>query len=442
MHSRTLSAIATDIASGARTPVRVVEDFLSRIQRCDTHLNTYVRVDEPLEQALQLEALVGVGRGALHGIPLAIKDLIDISGEITSAASNLFAKNVARQDAEVIRRLRQSGAIFLGKTNLHEFAYGGSGVIGNRGPARNPWDTARITGGSSSGSAAAVAAGLCAAAVGTDTAGSIRLPASFCGIVGFKPSYGLVSTAGVIPLASSYDHVGPMTLTVADARTLFEAMLGSAAPSSAPAGKLRIGIPESYFYRDVENEVETILSSALSELKKAGHTLVSREFPVDEDRTLASAESYAYHAKWVEQSPELYQPQTLRRIRSGEKITPDQVLEAQAKLTAIRKSAAEIFADIDVLLVPTVSVLPPPIDELLGDIDSLRHREMLMLRNTRPFNVLGTPAISIPWDLSPSGLPVGIQLAAGPGRDFALLAIAEAFESIAPWQGRTPPEFS
>lgn len=436
-----MRTLVTEITAGRTTPAELVEEMLYRIERCDGRLNAYVRLDRPcvLDQAHFKSQTHG--HGSLHAIPLAIKDLLDIQGEITSAASNLFANNVATRDAEVIRRLRECGAVFLGKTNLHEFAYGGSGIISNRGPARNPWNTAHITGGSSSGSAAAVAAGLCVAAVGTDTAGSIRLPASFCGIVGFKPTYGRISSDGVVPLAISYDHVGPMTRSVDDARILFQAMSGEEAPSSIRSRKLRVGIPERYFYRDLEAEVGKAMSSVFAELETAGHTLIEVDPPVEEDRTLVSFESYAYHAKWVERSPELYQPETLRRILTGAKISQETAAQARAKLEIERATASDLFTTVDVLLTPTSPVLPARIDELLANPDALRQRELVMLRNTRPFNVLGVPAISIPWDLSADGLPVGIQMAAAPGKDFELLAIAEEFERMAPWQGRTPPGF-
>jgi Asp-tRNA(Asn)/Glu-tRNA(Gln) amidotransferase A subunit family amidase len=283
---------------------------------------------------------------------------------------------------------------------------------------------------------------MCAAAIGTDTAGSIRLPASLCGIVGFKPTYGTVSAEGVVPLSVSYDHVGPMTNTVADARTLFSVMSGEAAPRSKDREQLRIGIPEAYFFRDLEPQVAEVISSVMSSLQRAGHKLKDVDLPVSEDRTLSTYESFCYHREWIEKSPELYDPQTLKRIRSGEKTTPEQAAAASAELRKIRASAFEIFTDVDVLLTPTVPILPGRIDELMSDMATLRQRELLMLRNTRPFNVLGIPAISIPWDLARSGLPVGIQLATAPHKDFELLDIAEKFEHLAPWQGRTPPQFS
>jgi aspartyl-tRNA(Asn)/glutamyl-tRNA(Gln) amidotransferase subunit A len=441
-----LKDLSRSIGAHELSPMAVLEEFFALATQHNGELNAFIRIDETSARAnaelLGTQASAGEFHGPLHGIPIAIKDLIDIAGAVTSCASHLFEHNVAVRDADVIRRLRAAGAVFSGKTNLHEFAYGGSGMISCIGPARNPWDTRRITGGSSSGSAAAIGAGIAVAAIGTDTAGSIRLPASFCGIVGFKPSYGRVSTEGVVPLSESYDHVGPMTRTVADARIVFEAISGETSPAVSPQVEgLRIGIPETYFFRDLETDVGKILSAAMGELEKAGHRLIAVDFPVDEDRTVASAEAYAYHARWVEKSPELYQPETLRRIRSGEKVSREAYLEAQSKLAKMRGTAGDIFTNIDVLLTPTVPVLPPKIDDLLAEMDKLRHRELIMLRNTRPFNVLGIPAINIPWDLSSEGLPVGVQLAAAPGKDFELLAIAEEFEKISPWQGCTSPGF-
>jgi aspartyl-tRNA(Asn)/glutamyl-tRNA(Gln) amidotransferase subunit A len=433
MYSESIASITLKMMEGGGDRTAYARECLERIRRYNGELNAFTLVDE--------ECTNNAGGGLLQGVPLAVKDLIDVAGQVNTAASNLLKENVARRDADVIVRMRNAGAIFVGRTNLHEFAYGGSGVISSRGPARNPWDTTRVTGGSSSGSAAAVAAGLCAGAIGTDTAGSIRLPATYCGIVGFKPTYAVVSTRGVIPLAESYDHVGPMTRAVQDARMLFGVMTG-AMKNPRITDTIRVGVPEKYFYRDLDGAISDVMAEVLQTLRKNRCEIKGVDFDVDEDRTLASWESYQVHKPYVEKSAEVYQPETLRRIRSGEKITAEAAQAAKGKLQEVRAKAAEIFKDIDVMLTPTVPVLPAKIDELLAEPDRLRQRELLMLRNTRPFNVLGVPAISIPWDLSPEGLPVGIQLAAAPGQDFELLAIAEEFERSGPWQGRTPPAFS
>ncbi|ABF40495.1 Amidase [Candidatus Koribacter versatilis Ellin345] len=431
MHRWSLEALNAEIRSGRIPFSSAIEYFLARIER-HAELNAYISV------ACEFPTISTAGLG---GVPIAIKDLLNIEGQETTAASKVLAGNVAGADAEVISRLRGLGACLIGKTNLHEFAYGGSGMISAYGPGKNPWNMEHITGGSSSGSAAAVAAGLCAAAIGTDTAGSIRLPASLCGIVGFKPTYDAISTEGVIPLSVSYDHVGPMTRSVEDARYLFSAMSGTELPAQKREGKLRVGIPETFFYSDLDPSVAKAMDEVLDAVRAAGHEIVRRDFEVDEDRTLASYESYAYHRKWVEECPELYQPETLRRIKSGEKITSEAAGDAASRLKVERTGAAEVFTGIDVMLTPTVPILPPRIADLLEKPETLRPAELLMLRNTRPFNVLGVPTISVPWDLSPSGLPIGIQLAAAPKRDYELLDIAEEFEKMSPWRGRVPAGF-
>lgn len=415
------------------SPAEIYKLFLERVDLFQPQLGAYLFVNR------HCELLTGA-QSMLYGIPLAIKDLLDVAGQPTTAASQVL-HYVADKDAPAVAKLRPAGALFMGKTNLHEFAFGGSGVIGNKGFARNPWNPDFCTGGSSSGSAAAVAAGLCAAALGTDTAGSIRLPASYCGIVGYKPTYGAISTEGVVPLASSYDHVGPMTRTVADAKILFKICAENGVSEAKTGFFCRIGVPAEYFFRDLDPEVERVTLAALHALENAGHELIDIDFKVDEDRTLFSYEAYAYHAKWVAECPERYQAETLRRIKGGAKVSAEAAAEAKKKLDAMRRQAADVFTGVDVLLTPTVPVLPTRIDDLLGNPDTLRQRELVMLRNTRPFNVLGAPAINIPWDLSASGLPVGIQLAAAPGRDWDLLEIAERVEAISPWGRRTPPGF-
>jgi Asp-tRNA(Asn)/Glu-tRNA(Gln) amidotransferase A subunit family amidase len=435
MQTSTIADLVRDTRAGTLSPAALVEDFLDAAEN-HAHLNAFISIsaDKLRRDAQNLTSRQETS--PLYGVPIAIKDLIDIAGETTTAASKLLATNIAKRDAEVIQRLRHSGALLAGKTNLHEFAYGGSGMISAYGPVRNPWNPSRITGGSSSGSASAVAAGMCPAAIGTDTAGSIRLPASFCGIVGFKPTYAAVSAEGIVPLAQSYDHVGPMTRSVEDARILYMVLTGASDHATAPAA-LRVGIPENYFYRDLDPEVSRAMSDVFAALERAGHTLKKVDFAIDEDRTLASYESYTYHAKWVKESPELYQPETLRRILTGSKVTSEAAAEAKTRLERTRQEAATLFADIDVMLTPTVPILSPAIDDLLAHPETLRPREMIMLRNTRPFNVLGTPAISVPWDLSSDGMPIGIQLVAAPRKDFELLAIAEQLEKITPGKNRT-----
>src|SRR5215470_6947927 len=411
------------------SPVQLTERCLARIEQLNPQLNAFITVtaDTALAEARRAEKEIESGhwRGPLHGIPIALKDIIDTAGVRTTAASVLFKDRVPNEDAEVVRRLKEAGVIFLGKQNLHEFAYGGSSVISYFGEVRNPWNPACITGGSSGGSAAAVASEMCYAAVGTDTAGSIREPASQCGVVGLKPTYGCVSVRGVIPLASSFDHVGPITSSVADAAVVLQVVAGhdpqdptsanASIPNyldalSAPVEHLRIGVPR-YFFEDLDPEVSSSVEQALAILGKMTREVREVSIDVDADRSLQSAESYAYHAAWVSRTPELYQPETLRRIRAGERVSKDDIPALKLKLAKSRQAIDAIFRDVDLLVMPTVPVLAPAIDELKEHPEMLRPRELVLLRNTRPFNVWGLPAISVPCGFTELGLPIGLQIA-------------------------------
>jgi aspartyl-tRNA(Asn)/glutamyl-tRNA(Gln) amidotransferase subunit A len=428
------------------SPVELVQACLRRIDERDPQLNAFITVsaESALEQATAAEALIsqGLWRGPLHGIPIALKDIIDVAGIPTTAASRLFRDRVPGpgQDAEVVRRLREAGAVLIGKTNLHEFAYGGSSVISAYGPTRNPLAPDLTTGGSSGGAAAAVAAGMCYAAVGTDTAGSIRLPAAFCGVVGLKPSYGLVSARGVIPLAWTFDHVGPLARSATDAALLLQAIAGHdsanrgrrafdpenyPAAVEQPVSHLRLGIPRRYFFDDLSPEIAASIEDAVERLASITAGVRDVEIPIDTDRTVHNAEAWQYHREYVERSPELYDPETLKRIRGGSGISGEDYASALRRVEELRVNALRVFNEVDVLVTPTVPVLPPAIAELTGDLDGLRAREMIMLRNTRPFNVLGWPALS-----TPCGFTAGLQLAAAPGKEATLFALAGAWERI------------
>lgn len=422
----TLKQASDAVKSGELSPAELTRACLDRIGKLDREYNAFIAVYP--EQALaDAEALASEvrsehWRGPLHGIPIALKDLIDVGAMPTTAASELFLNNVAASDAEVVRRLRAAGAVILGKTNLHEFAYGGSGMISHFGVVRNPADARYITGGSSSGSAAAVAAGFCFAAIGTDTAGSIRLPASYCGLVGLKPTYGRVSTDGVVPLAWSYDHVGPITRTVEDAEIVLRAI-----SDFAPAEQwdLKFGVARKYFFDSGDREVLEAVERVAEQLGA-----VDVGVPVDEDRTVSNAEAFAYHEKFVAENPERYNKETLRRIRSGERVTATAYIRKLRELGEIRRHAGEIFRDVDVIITPTVPIAPSLISELEANPDQLRPRELMMLRNTRPFNVLGVPAISVPCGKTNLGLPIGVQLAAAPGREDVVIAAGKMVQEL------------
>jgi len=440
-----LLEISERVRQGQVSPVMLTQQCLDRIDKLNPTLNAFITVtaESALAQARQAESEIQQGRwrGPLHGIPIGLKDLIDFAGVPTTAGSALLRDRVATEDAPLAARLRRAGAVFLGKQNLHEFAYGGSSMISYFGVVRNPRNPVQIAGGSSGGSAAAVAAELGFAAIGTDTAGSIREPAALCGIVGLKPAYGRVDTQGIIPLSPSLDHAGPLTRTVADAALMLQII---ADPDFQPMSGLAIsdllrsitegaegfvlGVPRRFFFEGLDEEVSSAVEGALWALRKITHGLHEVDLPVSTDRTLQAAESYAYHKEWVEKSPELYQPETLRRIRTGEGIGSGELDNARRELQQLRNEAATFFKDVDALVTPTTPIPAPAVAELQRDPDQLRPTELLLLRNTRPVNVWGLPAISVPCGTTRAGLPIGLQIIGPPGREDIVLKIAYVFE--------------
>jgi len=439
------------------SPVELTRACLERIEKVNPALNAFITVtaESALADARAAEAEIARGewRGPLHGIAVALKDLIDTAGTRTTAASALYQDRVPTKDAEVVRRLRRAGAVILGKNNLHEFAYGGSSLVSFFGDVHNPWDTAHIAGGSSGGSAAAVAAGLCYAAIGTDTAGSIREPAALCGCVGIKPTYGRVSARGVIPLSWSLDHVGPLAATVGDAAAVLQAIAGYdahdvcsvdvAVDDYASALRervkgLRVGIPRKHFYDALDDEIGAAVEHALGVIGTLVSDVREVQIEVSSDRTVQGAESFAYHAENVARTPELYQPETLRRIRSGEKFSAAEYIQRRRELDEERRRAQDIFAEVDLLVTPTTPIPAPAIADLKKDPAALRPAELLLLRNTRPFNVWGLPAISVPCGFTTSGLPVGLQIAGARWREDLVLAMAYGYEQATKWPKRPP----
>lgn len=453
----TISDLSQRLRKREISPVELTRDCLSRIAQLNPVLNAFITVTAEcaLQQAKEAESEIQRGnwRGALHGIPIGLKDLIDTAGVRTTAASALFKDRVPNHDAEVVQRLKNAGAVLLGKQNLHEFAYGGSSVISYFGEVRNAWNPAYIAGGSSGGSATAVAAGLCYAAIGTDTAGSIREPAALCGVVGMKPTYGRVSARGVIPLSWSLDHLGPITATGADAAIVLQAIAGYDAQdancANVPAedyvatlyrgsNKIRAGVPRKFFYEDLELEVSSAVEQALGVLKSLGADVFDLELAVPTDRKLQAAESYAYHAEFVAQSPELYQPETLRRIGTGQTISAAEIEEQRRELKRLRSEVGEVLKDSDVLVTPTTPIVAPALAELKQNPELLRPRELALLRNTRPFNVWGLPAISVPCGFTSTGLPIGLQIAGSHWAESRVLQVAYAYEQATRWHERKP----
>jgi aspartyl-tRNA(Asn)/glutamyl-tRNA(Gln) amidotransferase subunit A len=448
------------LRKGSVSPVELTTDCLARIEKLNPKLNAFITVtaESALAESRQAESEIRRGgwRGPLHGVPLALKDLIDTAGVRTTAASQLFKDRIPTADAEVVRRLKAAGAVLLGKQNLHEFAYGGSSMISAFGEVRNTWNAECIAGGSSGGSATAVAAGLGYGAIGTDTAGSVREPAALCGVVGLKPTYGRVSARGVIPLSVSLDHVGPIARTVGDVAVIFAAIAGHDARDNASVDApvedyfaalqrnlrpLRVGVPRKFFFEDLEAEVASAADHALSGLAAMGAEIRDIELPVPTDRTLQSAESYAFHAEFAARSPELYQPETLRRIRTGQNITQEALLECRRELQRVRLEIAAVFADVDVLVTPTTPIAASTIAELKQNPDLLRPRELLLLRNTRPLNVWGLPAISVPCGFTEAGLPIGLQIIGPHWGEAVILRVAHAYEQATAWHKREPLSF-
>jgi aspartyl-tRNA(Asn)/glutamyl-tRNA(Gln) amidotransferase subunit A len=448
------------------SPVELTRACLSRIERLNPQLNAFITVtaESALAEARQAEADIQQHRwrSALHGIPIALKDLVDTAGVRTTAGSELFKDRVPAEDAEVVRRLKAAGAVFLGKLNMHEFAYGGSSAVSFFGPVRNPWNVAHSPGGSSGGSAAAVAAHLCYGAIGSDTGGSIREPAAYCGIVGLKPTYGRVSTAGAIPLSWSLDHLGPLTRTTVDAALMLQVLAGydprdsSSLDTSVPdyaaamrsaTSSLRVGIPRDFFFEGLDPDIQAAMEAALSVLK----TLTGAQLdiaPLATNGTYASvmdsciailqAEAYAYHQDYVAKSPELYQKPTIERILAGAKITTPTYIQSRRQLEKLRRFVSRGFDGVDLLITPTTPVPPFAIADLQSDPTTMRPKEVRMLHNTRPFDMFGAPTISVPCGFTRSGLPIGMQITGAPGDEGTVLRLARAYEQATEWHKRQP----
>ncbi|MFZ0146259.1 MAG: amidase [Candidatus Sulfotelmatobacter sp.] len=444
----TIVEVAPRLRRKEVSPVELTRACLDRIEKLNPALNAFITVtaESALAEARAAETEISRGewRGPLHGIPVALKDLIDTAGTRTTAASALYRDRVPAEDAEVVRRLRRAGAVILGKNNLHEFAYGGSSLVSFFGDMHNPWNAEHVAGGSSGGSAAAVAARLCYAAIGTDTAGSIREPAALCGCVGIKPTYGRVSARGVIPLSWSLDHVGPLTASVGDAAAVLQVIAGydpldvcsvdvpvSDYMSGLHEGTktLRIGVPRAHFYDELDDEVRAAVDGALGLIQTLAGEIREVKLNVPTDRVVQTSESYAYHADRVAQTPELYQPETLRRIHYGADISAAEYIQQRRELDQERRRAHGFFADVDLLVTPATPIPAPAIANLKKDPEALRPAELRLLRNTRPFNVWGLPAVSVPCGFTKSGLPIGLQIAGPHWREDLVLRLARAYES-------------
>jgi aspartyl-tRNA(Asn)/glutamyl-tRNA(Gln) amidotransferase subunit A len=438
------------------SPVELTRACLQRIERLNPTLNAFITVtaEEAMAQAREAEAEVRRGRwrGPLHGIPVGLKDNIDTADVRTTYASAVFQDRVPSADAEVVRRLKAAGAVLLGKQNLHEVAFGSTAAVSYFGPVHNPWQPDRVAGGSSGGSAAAVAAGLCFGAVGTDAGGSIRMPSAYCGIVGLKPTYGLVGMRGGGEAGWwSMNHLGPMCRSVADAALLLSAIAGYdprdstsveapmtdyAAALRAKVSALRLGAPRPVFYDSLDPEIEAAMSAALGVLRRltAGLREVSLQ-PISDMivPSIVLAESYAFHAPYFAKTPQLYHAAISRNLRQGSEVTTAAYIESRRGLDEARRAIGAVFSNVDLLVTPTTAVPPPTIEEAvrLGI-------EVELNRNTAPFNVYGLPTISIPCGFTSSGLPIGMQISGPRFGEAKVLALAHAYEQATDWHTRRP----
>ncbi len=429
---------------------------LARIGTYNPKLNAFITVirEQALTQARGLDADLKAGkvRGLLHGVPVALKDNIDTAGIRTTAASSVFDDRVPVVDAEVARRLSAAGAILIGKTNLHEFANGGTSATSYYGPVRNPWALERNPGGSSGGSAAAVAAHLCYAALGTDTGGSIRTPASYCGIVGLKPTYGLVSIRGIIPLVVSLDHCGPLTRTVADAALMLQVLAGYdrldiasvehpaedyLAALAAPVKGLRIGVARVPFVDHLDADVAAAFEAALTTLRTLTSSMTDVVLPSTSDARV-DGEMYAYHEALFARMAGRYQIPTRRNLQNGAAAKAGDYIRGRWALDLLRRTIDDSFADVDVVVLPTRRHTPRTVEAALEreEKDVPRNPE---LENTGAFNTYGIPAISVPCGFTATGLPIGLMIAGPRFSEGRVLALAQAYERATQWHTRQPP---
>ena len=436
------------------SPVELTNACLERIEQLNSTINAFITVmrDSALAQARAAEAeiIAGNWRGPLHGIPIGLKDLIDTAGVKTTCGSALFAERVPAEDAHIVQLLTSAGAVLIGKQNMQEFAYGGTSTSSYFGPVHNPWDLERIAGGSSGGSAAAVATGMCFGAIGTDTGGSVREPAAFCGIVGLKPTYGRVSTRGVFPLSMSLDHVGPLCRNVTDTALLLQAIAGydkldatsvdwpvdSYTDSLTSELRPRIGIVRHPYFDDLDPDVASAIDIALKQISNLAADVVDIELPPT-PAAVQAPEVYTLHAKPFAASPELYGRWIQERLKQAARIDVVAYVEARQQLDQVRRQIEDVFAEVDFLITPTTPVPPITIDEALNM--SPDPAGELWLRNTRPFNAYALPTISIPCGFTQTGLPIGLQIAGRRFGEAPLLSFAFAFEQATEWHQRTPP---
>ena len=427
---------------------------VARIRALDSQLNAFLTLDADaaLAQARECDRQRAAGRvaGPLAGVPIALKDNIDTAGIRTTAAARVFENRVPAEDAEVTRRLKAAGAVFLGKLNLDEMAFAGTGTTGCFGPAHNPWNLERITGGSSAGSAAAVSAGFCFGSLGSDDGGSVRIPAAHCGVVGFKTSYGRVSTRGVVPSAYSMDTIGPIARTVEDAALLLQAVAGydpldaitvdEPVPNYSqalrlPVAKLRVGVPRQYFFEQLHPDVASAAEEAIRHLRGMVREVLDVKLP-----RLQAAENgdydvelYHYQKSYFDKSPEIYHPWSQRHLNAMKKVGTVPYIETLKRVRELRRDIRRVWEQVDLVVLPTMREPAPVLEETIHET----HRRPPS--NTSAFNHSGTPALSLPCGFSGEGMPIGLEIAGPAYHEPLVLSLAFAYQQSTDWHRRIPP---
>jgi aspartyl-tRNA(Asn)/glutamyl-tRNA(Gln) amidotransferase subunit A len=440
---RTVTDLASALKAGSIGVEDATERCLERIAADNPSLNAFITVlaDEARGQAREAAREISAGRyrGPLHGVPISVKDIIDVQGTPTTAASRVRAGHLARRDAPVIERLRQAGAVLIGKTNLHEFAFGTTNEDSAYGPARHPLDPARSPGGSSGGSAASVLAGMSLASIGTDTGGSIRIPSAACGLVGLKPTFGEIPLDGVVPLSPTMDHVGPLCRSVEDAALLYEAMCGRS-PDDRPAPlepvDVRCAVPRRYFMDLLDDEVRACFEESCRTLRQAGVVIedvaiAHVEYTATVYLHIVLAEAAAYHAATLERQPDDYTPNVRLRLEMGRYILAEDYVRALTGRQVLTRSVDAALGDRHALLLPSLAI---PATLIGASTVRVGHSEEpvrnLMLRLTQLFNLTGHPAVTIPCGRTRDGFPIGLQLAGARGGTRTLLQVASAVEAV------------
>ena len=451
------------ISSGEISPVDLVGAHLARIAQTDGRLNSFVTLlrDEAVAAAADAEKAIRSGNylGPLHGIPIGLKDLYDTKGVRTAVGSRILRDRVPDGDAAVTERFKEAGAILVGKLQMHEFALGATSENPHDGPAHNPWDTDRMTGGSSGGSGSAVAAGQVMGALGSDTGGSIRIPAALCGIVGLKPTFGRVSRRGVYPLSWSLDTAGPMTRTVRDAALILNAIAGydSRDPSSAnvPAEDftasldrgirgMRIGVPQEFFYDVIDPEVKEAVSRAALVFEELGASVDEVSIPVLEhslpiSNTILITEAAEVHIDHLRERPDELGDDVRARFMLGAMAPARNYIKAQRARVAYNRSMADTMARYDALLAPTMAIGAPRLGERTVSVGDRQESALALLsRLTRPFNIIGAPTVSVPCGFTSSGMPMGIQIAGRAFDEATVLRVANAYEQATDWHKQRP----